>query len=177
MESLPISTFTALYALRTRGLTLYSIGKNLTQLIAPNTHTFCVQKDRCYYVRTDLYKLATSVARINLLSLGTCLGKFTKTGKFKLHVTALDVIAPFAIYKVWIKPNGEMSYCFGNNVVKAHVGRISEETPEHQGCVIYNMADVPLVRLLQKVFQSWLTHTGIWSHCKIHNGNSPIRPK
>lgn len=29
-------------------------------------------------------------------------------------------------------------------VVKAHVGRWSEDCPEHQGCVVYNMADVPL---------------------------------
>lgn len=36
--------------------------------------------------------LATTVARENLLSLGTCLGKMTKTGKFKLHITALPIL-------------------------------------------------------------------------------------
>jgi len=41
-------------------------------------------------------KLATNVARENLICLGTCIGKFTKTKKFKLHITALDVIAPLA---------------------------------------------------------------------------------
>lgn len=94
-----------------------------------------------------LANLATSIARPNLLSLGTCLGKFTKTGKFRLHVTALDVIAPHARYKVWIKPNGEMPFLYGGNVVKAHVGRWSEDCPEHQGVVVYNMNDMPLVRL------------------------------
>ena len=39
---------------------------------------------------------ATNIARENLISLGTCLGKLTKTGKFKLHITALDVIAPYS---------------------------------------------------------------------------------
>ena len=29
-------------------------------------------------------------------------------------------------------------------MVKAHVGRWSEDCPEHQGCVVYSMADVPL---------------------------------
>lgn len=29
-------------------------------------------------------------------------------------------------------------------VVKAHVGRWSEDCPEHSGCVVYSMADVPL---------------------------------
>jgi len=41
-------------------------------------------------------KLCTNVARDNFISLGTCIGKFTKTKKFKLHITALDLIAPLA---------------------------------------------------------------------------------
>lgn len=28
--------------------------------------------------------------------------------------------------------------------MKAHLGRITEDTPEHQGVVVYSMADVPL---------------------------------
>ena len=48
--------------------------------------------------------------------------------------------------KVWIKPTGELPFLYGNHVAKAHLGRITEDTPEHQGVVVYNMADVPLVR-------------------------------
>jgi 60S ribosome subunit biogenesis protein NIP7 len=44
--------------------------------------------------------LATSVARPNLVSLGTCFGKFSKTGKFKLGITCLDWLAKYAKYKV-----------------------------------------------------------------------------
>ena len=111
----------------------------------PDRYVFRVQKDRVYYVRESLANLATSVARDNLLSLGTCLGKFTKTGKFRLHITALDVIAPHARYKVWVKPNGEMPFLYGGHVVKAHVGRWSEDVPEHQGVVVMSMNDTPLV--------------------------------
>ena len=39
---------------------------------------------------------ATNVARENLISLGTCFGKMTKSGKFRLHITALDFLAPYA---------------------------------------------------------------------------------
>ena len=39
-----------------------------------------------------------------------------------------------------------MPFLYGNHVVKAHLGRITEDTPEHQGVVIYNMNDIPLVR-------------------------------
>jgi hypothetical protein len=48
--------------------------------------------------------------------------------------------------QVWIKPNGEMPFLYGNHVLKAHLGRITEDTPEHQGVVIYSMNDTPLVR-------------------------------
>ncbi|MCJ1289839.1 ribosome biosynthesis protein nip7 [Xylographa carneopallida] len=106
---------------------------------------FRLHASRVYYVRLSLANLATSIARPNLLSLGTCLGKFTKTGKFRLHITALEVIAPHARYKVWVKANGEMPFLYGGHVVKAHVGRWSEDCPEHQGVVVLGMDDTPLV--------------------------------
>lgn len=93
-------------------------GRSLTNLISPASadsasserFVFRLHESRVYYLKLALANLAVSVARENLLSLGTCLGKFTKTGKFRLHITALDIIAPLALYKVWIKPNGEMPF-------------------------------------------------------------------
>ncbi len=49
-----------------------------------------------------LMKKATNIARKRLISMGTCVGKFTKTGKFHLQVTALDVIAPYAKVNVTV---------------------------------------------------------------------------
>ena len=128
-------------------------GRSLNNLIAPpegqpeeERHVFRIQGSRVYYVRLSLANLATSIPRDNLLSLGTCIGKFTKTGKFRLHITSLDVIAPHARNKVWIKSNGEGPFLYGGNVVKAHVGRWSEDCPEHQGVVVMSMNDTPLVR-------------------------------
>jgi 60S ribosome subunit biogenesis protein NIP7 len=37
-----------------------------------------------------------------------------------------------------------MSYLYGNHVLKAGLGRITENTPKYQGVVIMNMANVPL---------------------------------
>ncbi|KAL1987400.1 hypothetical protein VTN96DRAFT_4116 [Rasamsonia emersonii] len=129
-------------------------GRSLNHLIAPpagsdeaasnDRYVFRLHGTRVYYVRLSIANLATSVSRKNLLSLGTCIGKFTKSGKFRLHITALDVIAPHARYKVWIKQNGEMPYLYGGNVVKAHVGRWSDDCPEHQGVVVFGMDDTPL---------------------------------
>lgn len=149
-------------------------GRSLTHLIQPpettdskvsERHVFRVQNNRVYYVRESIANLATSVARDNLLSLGTCLGKFTKTGKFRLHITALDIIAPHARYKMWIKQNGEMPFLYGGNIVKAHVGRWSEDCPEHQGVVVFSMNDTPLVGVIDRprgchVLTKYL---GLWS--------------
>lgn len=105
-------------------------------------------------------KQAVSIARPNLIALGTCFGKFSKTGKFRLHITALDFLAQHArfkvrvffhlvsnlneLYQVWIKQNGELPFLYGNHVVKAHLGRITDDTPEHAGVVIMSMSNVPL---------------------------------
>ena len=42
------------------------------------------------------------VARDKLVHLGTCIGKLTHSGKFRLTVGALDILAQHAKYKVWL---------------------------------------------------------------------------
>lgn len=155
-------------------------GRSLNQLIAPppsststsasstpDRYVFRLHGSRVYYMPLSLANLASSVARANLLSLGTCLGKFTKTGKFRLHITALDIIAPHARYKVWVKPNGEMPFLYGGHVVKAHVGRWSEDCPEHQGVVVYSMNDTPLVSFTAGSAGTHEVGRGTESLCKV----------
>jgi 60S ribosome subunit biogenesis protein NIP7 len=57
-------------------------GPSLKDLLAPlddsskaDRYVFRLSKSRVYYVRLSLANLATAVARNNLLSCGTCLGK------------------------------------------------------------------------------------------------------
>jgi 60S ribosome subunit biogenesis protein NIP7 len=76
--------------------------------------------------------------------MGCTFGKFSKTKKFRLHVTCLDYLAMHAQFKVWLKPSAEQSFLYGNNVLKAGLGRITEDTPQYAGVVVMNMADVPL---------------------------------
>ena len=122
------------------------IGRNITLLVDNPTdpHVFRLQKDRVYYVSQTVANFATSVSRHQLMSLGVCFGKFTKTGKFRLHITSLTYLAQYAKFKVWIKQNGEMPFLYGNHVLKAHIGRITENIPEHAGVIVYSMNDVPL---------------------------------
>ena len=53
-------------------------------------------KDRVYYISESVMKATTSINKDNLLASGTCLGKFTKSGKFRLHITALDYLAQYS---------------------------------------------------------------------------------
>lgn len=76
-----------------------------------------------------------------------------------MHITALDVIAPHARYKLWVKPNGEMPFLYGGNVVKAHVGKWSEDCPAHQGVVVLAMNDTPLVCLRLRLVWDWMVVT------------------
>lgn len=82
----------------------------------------------------SVLKVANSVGRDELHSMGTNMGKFTRTKKFRLHVTALDILAQYAKYKVWIKPTAEMAFLYGNHIIKAGLGRITENTPK---CVVF----------------------------------------
>ena len=46
--------------------------------------------------------------------------------------------------QVWLKPVAEMSFLYGNNVLKSGLGRMTEHTPAHTGVVVHSMSDVPL---------------------------------
>lgn len=123
-----------------------TIGDNIKLLIDRPDGNYCfrLHEDRVYYVSEEIMRKATNVARENLISIGTCIGKFTKTRKFRLHITALDFMAPYAKYKIWVKPAGEQSFLYGNHILKSGLGRITENTPQYQGVIVYSMNDLPL---------------------------------
>jgi len=69
-----------------------------------------------------------------------------------------------------------MPFLYGNHVLKAHLGRITEDTPEHQGVVVYSMNDTPLVRwVISLEVVRLLTMIGLWCHCPVDNWHSKDR--
>jgi len=122
------------------------IGENVRQLIDRPDGAYCfrLHNNRVYYVSEKVLKNAAHVGRDQLASFGTCIGKYTHSNKFRLAITALDYIAPYAKHKVWLKPSAEQQYLYGNHVLKSGLGRITENTGRYQGVVVYSMADVPL---------------------------------
>lgn len=155
-------------------------GRSINNLIVGtdgNEWVFRLHGNRVYYMRKSLANLSTAIPRANLLTIGTCIGKFTKGGAFRIHITgecprwlsrrfaylggnakankspctaALDVIAPHARHKVWVKNNGVFPYLYGGNLIVAHIGRWNEDCPEHSGVVVFDMNDTPLVRCKQE---------------------------
>ncbi|CAI9776246.1 unnamed protein product [Fraxinus pennsylvanica] len=110
----------------------------------PGHYCFRLQKNRVYYVSESLVKRATNIKREKLVSMGTQIGKFTKSDKFHLTIQGLNLLAANAKHKVWLKPTSEMSFLYGNSVLKGGVGRITENIQVNDGVVVYSMADVPL---------------------------------
>lgn len=99
------------------------IGKNVEKMInrTDERHCFRLMKDRCYYISETQMKAANNIARENLLHVGTCIGKFTKSGKFRMHITALEYLSQYAkvrtkfwknifLYVMWLLRD----YCFAN---------------------------------------------------------------
>lgn len=97
-----------------------------------------------YYVSEKILNLANTLSPEQLICAGTCFGKFTKTNKFRLHITALNYLAPYAQCKIWLKSSAEQQFLYGNHVAKAGLGRISESTEKYSGVVVFNMGDLPL---------------------------------
>lgn len=47
-------------------------------------------------------------------------------------------------YKVWVKQSAEMSFLYGNHVTKSGLARMTENTPQYAGVVVYNLQGIPL---------------------------------
>jgi 60S ribosome subunit biogenesis protein NIP7 len=75
-------------------------GTSLKNLIAPldnspngDRYVFRLHQSRCYYVLLSIANLATSIARDQLLSLGTCLGMLPPSPKSPPHSYHLSNIS------------------------------------------------------------------------------------
>ncbi|XP_050900821.1 uncharacterized protein LOC127107571 [Lathyrus oleraceus] len=85
------------------------VGNNLKNLVenpshegpdsTPGRYCFRLNKNKIYYCSESLVKRATNIARPNLVSLGTCIGKYTHGGNFHLTVQALNLLAANAKHK------------------------------------------------------------------------------
>ncbi|KAI0983488.1 hypothetical protein GJ496_010090 [Pomphorhynchus laevis] len=122
------------------------IGNDFDTLLkrTDNEYSFQLHKGRVYYCSIDLLKRAGVIPRSCLISFGRCIGKMTKSGKFHLNITALDLISPYAKNKLWLKDGSDMQFLYGNNPLRSSISKITENTPKYGGVVVYSKNDLPL---------------------------------
>ena len=122
------------------------IGRSIKSLLdrADEPHCFRLHKDRVFYASERVMRQAGSVAREELVSVGVCFGRFTKSRKFRLKITALAHLAQHAKFRVWLKPSAEMSFLYGNHVSKNGIARMTEGIPQYGGVLVLSMSDLPL---------------------------------
>lgn len=122
------------------------LGENVQKLFDREDGKYCLRlhKGRVYYVSELLMKKATNFSRKDIVSFGSCIGKMTHNKDFRLVITCLDYLAPYAKYKVWVKPSAEQKFLYGHHISKAGVSRVSDDMPKNSGVVVYSQNDLPL---------------------------------
>ena len=83
---------------------------------------FRMNKNRVYYIRETLIKRgsASNIPKKKLMSIGTQIGKFTKTENFRLTIQSLDLLSRYAKNKVFFSlspPWTLQFYCTKNTVM------------------------------------------------------------
>eukprot|EP00796_Vickermania_ingenoplastis_P006217 gene6217-4475_t len=122
------------------------IGQNTTHLLEQKGENECVfrlHKSRIWYIPKELAKLSSCVAKSNLMGIGF-FAKVTHNGHIRIQITALEYIAQYAVFKIWVKPNQEQKFLYGGNVTRAGLGRITESTPKYQKVAVFSMGDSTL---------------------------------
>jgi 60S ribosome subunit biogenesis protein NIP7 len=122
------------------------VGANAKHLVERKDEpwVFRLHARRIWYMPQRVAAAASSIARDNLLAIGVLIAKVTHNGKMRVQITALDILAQYAPFKLWVKPAQEQGFMYGNAITRAGLGRITEETPQHQGVAVFSMSDVPI---------------------------------
>merc|ERR1719348_1273926 len=89
-------------------------------------------------------KAAACIEKKKIQSFGTCIGKFTHSRKFHLKITSLDILAPFAKNKVWLKKGSEQHFVYGKNILKASIKKLSESIDTNEGLIVCTSDDLPI---------------------------------
>lgn len=124
------------------------IGENISQLLkSKEPHVFRLIKDRVYYMPQLLADSASPINKKQLVAAGTCIGKFQHSGKFRVAVTALPVLAAHARYRVWVRPSAELAFCGARaqrDVIKSGLLRVTDGIPQYGGVIVFNEKDQPI---------------------------------
>lgn len=119
------------------------IGENMKKLIKEGTELVFHEK-RVFLTTQELIKSCSQIKREKLIQCGGQIGKFTRNDNFKITITALHLLIPFAKHKIWLKNSAEMNFLYKNNVIRSHMHKISENVPLNGVVFVFNQNDTPL---------------------------------
>ena len=119
------------------------VGNNVDSIFNP-TYVLALQGPRVFYARRDLYNKAAPLPRDAVVSVGTCLGRFTKSERFILKITALPLLVTYATDSVRVRASAEMHFVYGNHIQKTHLHRIEPETLKNAGVLVLSPNNIPL---------------------------------
>ncbi|ELA42734.1 uncharacterized protein VICG_00049 [Vittaforma corneae ATCC 50505] len=120
----------------------YYVGDNVKDLLSE--YNLRLNNQRIFLVTDEILKACSQLGRDQIVSCGVILGKITKNENFRVAITALHILHRYANHKVWIKSSAEMNFLYGNNALKSHVHKVSENIPLNAGVFVYNSRDLPL---------------------------------
>lgn len=120
----------------------YYIGDNTQEILSQ--YELMLNNQRVFLVKKDILKASSQIGRDSIVMCGVILGKITKTNNFRITITALHTLHKYALHKVWIKTSAEMNFLYGNNALKSHIHKISENIPLNAGIFVYDSHDIPL---------------------------------
>ena len=122
------------------------IGGNTKHLLERSDEkwVFRLHNSRIWYMPHRLMQAASSIAKKNLAGIGVMFAKVTHNEHIRIQITALEYLAQYALFKVWVKPNQEQAFMYGAHISRSGLGRITENTPQYQGVAVFSMSDIPM---------------------------------
>ncbi|OQS54565.1 nip7 [Ecytonucleospora hepatopenaei] len=112
------------------------IGDNIEHVL--KNKKLLLNNMRVFICSETLLKACSQIGRKQLVSAGIILGKFTKTDNFKITITGVEYLSKHGLHKVILADNGEMNFLYGNNALKSHVHKVSENILINEGVFVYN---------------------------------------
>lgn len=88
--------------------------------------------------------LSANFPKESLISIGTVLGKLTKTGNFRLTIHCLDLISKIAKSKVIVKASSEMNFLYGHHLPKAGISKIVNAETRYDGVIVFDSSENPI---------------------------------
>lgn len=124
--------------------------QKLTSIIGTNTqailnkYTLYLHEKNVFLLTESEFKLLSNIPQKHIILAGKHLGRFTKSNRFFVKISAMNILEQYASKKVWIKWSAEMNVLYGNNISKSHVLKTSEDIGKNEIVFLYNPKDTLL---------------------------------